>query len=205
MDTARNPLLAAVYDLVMKPMESLGLAGQRARTAGAARGRVLEIAAGTGAMFRHYPPEEVEGVVATEPDPDMLRRARGRAQDAPVPVELQLADAQALPFEDQSFDTVLVALSLCTIPDPVAALSEARRVLRPDGRLVFLEHVRSRRGWVASLQHALTPVWRQVAGGCHLDRDTVSAIERAGFEIERLWRSGDERGSMVQGEARPST
>ena len=201
-DSRRNPFVAAVYDAFMRPLEALGLAKQRKRMAAEARGRVLEIAAGTGAMFAYYG-EQVDEVIATEPDPDMLRRARQPADDATVPIDLQLADAQALPYEDNSFDTVVVALSLCTIPDPELALREAYRVLRRDGRLLFLEHARSERGAVAWLQHALTPAWRQVAGGCHLDRDTPKYIEAAGFDVERMWRSGGGQGSVIQGTAVP--
>jgi ubiquinone/menaquinone biosynthesis C-methylase UbiE len=112
-------------------------------------------------------------------------------------------DAQRLPFEDATFDTVVVALSLCTIPDAPSALREARRVLRDDGQLLFVEHVRSLRPFVARVQDAATPLWKRVAGGCHLNRDTVTAIDGAGFRIEDIWRSGRQQGSIVQGRAEP--
>lgn len=198
-----NRFLAAVYDTIMVPVEALGIRGQRRRIGAAARGRVLELGAGTGAMLEHYG-EDVEEVVATDPDPHMLARAEPRRDPARVPVELREADAQDLPFPDASFDTVVVALSLCTIPDPDRALAEARRVLRPDGRLLFVEHVRSPRAWLARIQRLLTPAWEKVAGGCQLDRDTVATIRRAGFEIDDLWRSGDGSGTIVQGTATPA-
>lgn len=202
MNATRHPFLAAIYDPALAPLEALGLRDQRRRTADAATGKVLEIGAGTGAMFAHYP-KAVTDVIAIEPDPEMLRRARRRAVEAPVPVTLQQADAEELPFEDDCFDTVVVALSLCTIPDPDAAVREGRRVLRPDGRLVFLEHVRSGSDVVATIQRVLTPAWERVAGGCQLDRDTLAILERNGFELGQVWRSGDGRGALVQGMARP--
>ena len=198
-----NRLLASVYDTVMLPIEAFGIREQRRRIGAAARGRVLELGAGTGAMLEHYG-DQVEEVVATDPDPHMLSRAVPRRHPAAVPVDLRQVDAQDLPFDDASFDTVVVALSLCTIPDPDRALAEARRVLRPDGRLLFVEHVRSGRPFLARLQSSLTPAWRKVAGGCHLDRDTVASIERAGFRIDHLWRNGDGKGTIVQGHASPA-
>lgn len=197
-----NRFLAAIYDTVMVPVEALGMRGQRRRIGDAARGRVLEVGAGTGAMLEHYG-DDVDEVVATEPDPHMLARAVRRRRPAKIPVQIRQADAQDLPFEDASFDTVVVALALCTIPDPRRALTEARRVLRPGGRLLFVEHVRSPRPWLAKLQRLLTPVWQKVAGGCHLDRDTVADIRQAGFDVENVWRSGGGRGTIVQGTATP--
>jgi ubiquinone/menaquinone biosynthesis C-methylase UbiE len=197
-----NRLLASVYDVVMRPLEAWGVRDQRRRIGAAARGRVLEIGAGTGAMLPHYT-AAVDEVVATEVDPHMLRRAERKAGRAEVAVLLREVDAQHLPFEDDTFDTVVVALSLCTIPDAPAALREARRVLHDDGQLLFVEHVRSLRPRVARLQDAATPVWKRLAGGCHLNRDTVSRIDGAGFRIAEIWRSGRQQGSIVQGRAEP--
>jgi ubiquinone/menaquinone biosynthesis C-methylase UbiE len=197
-----NRVLASIYDLVMHPLEAWGVRDQRRRLGAAARGRVLEIGAGTGAMLPHYTGEVVE-VVATEVDPHMLRRAERKAGRSAVAVRLRQVDAQRLPFEDATFDTVVVALSLCTIPDAEAALREARRVLHDDGQLLFVEHVRSLRPRIARLQDAVTPLWKRLAGGCHLNRDTVTTIEGAGFRIEGIWRSGRQQGSIVQGRAEP--
>lgn len=202
IDRRGNRALAAVYDTVMVPLEAFGMRRQRHRAGAEARGRVLEIGAGTGAMLPHYGAEVTE-VVATEPDPHMLRRAGGRAGRTSIPVRLVEADAQDLPFDDDTFDTVVTALSLCTIPAPEAALSEARRVLRGDGQLLFVEHVRSLRPAVGRVQDLVTPAWRTVAGGCHPNRDTVQTIERAGFRLTSVWRSGKHRGSLVQGRAEP--
>lgn len=195
-----HPVIAAMYEPIQRLLDALGLARQRRRVGRAASGRVLEIGAGTGAMLPHYGPSVTE-VVATDVDPHMLARLRRRAARASVPVAVQRVDAETLPFDAASFDTVVVTLSLCTIPDPGAALDEIARVLRPDGRLVFLEHVRSGRPVVARLQSAATPIWRVLAGGCHLDRDTEAAIRGTGLEVTHLWRSGRGRGSMIQGEA----
>ncbi len=191
-----HPLHAALYDPLMRLQDRLGLARQRARTARDATGRVLELGVGTGLDLPYY--SEVSEVVGIDPDPHMLRRARARASTVSFPVELVEGSAESLPFEDASFDAVVVALALCTIPDPARALSEARRVLRPGGKLHFLEHVRAERRWAARLQDTLERPWMRLAGGCHPNRDTVAAIEDA-FEIERLWR----RGVLVQGAARP--
>jgi ubiquinone/menaquinone biosynthesis C-methylase UbiE len=157
---------------------------------------VLEVGVGTGLNLPYY--EAADEVVGVEPDPHMLGRARARAAEAPCPVRLVEASAESLPFADGEFDTVVFALSLCTIPDARAALAEARRVLAHDGRLIFLEHVRAERPLAAALQDRAAPLWRRVAGGCNLNRDTMAAISEE-FEIESVWR----KGVIVQGEARP--
>lgn len=193
---AGHPLVAALYDPLMRLQDAFGFRSQRIRTAGAATGRVLEPGLGTGLNLPYY--EAADEVVGVEPDPHMLGRARARAAAAPCPVRLVEAGAESLPFADGEFDTVVFALSLCTIPDERAALAEARRVLAPAGRLIFLEHVRAERSWAAALQDRVAPVWRHATGGCNLNRDTVAAISEE-FEIETLWRNG----VIVQGEARP--
>jgi ubiquinone/menaquinone biosynthesis C-methylase UbiE len=154
--------------------------------AGAA-GRVLEIGAGTGLNFRHYPPA-VSEVVATEPDPYMLRRARAAAAAAPVRLDVIRARAESLPLDDDGFDTAVATLVLCNVQDPPAALAELRRVLRPGGRLLFFEHVRSERPAHARWQDRLERPWGWVAGGCHPNRDTVANLERAGYSVEDLRR-----------------
>lgn len=195
MSAPDHRIHAALYDKLMAPQDLLGLARQRQRTAGAATGRVLELGIGTGRNLAHY--DDVEEVVGVEPDPHMLGRAERRTAGVSFPVRLVQASAEALPFADAEFDTVVVALALCTIPDPDAALREARRVLKPNGRLHFLEHVRSSRPGLAGFQDVITPCWRAVAGGCHPNRDTVRTIGRH-FEIEHLWA----KGVIVQGSAR---
>ena len=154
---------------------------RRSRLLIGARGAVLEIGGGTGANLPHY--RGVERVIVSEPDPFMRKRLHPKLQDARFPVELSAAGAQALPFPDASFDTVVSTLVLCTVPDQGAALDEIRRVLRPGGRLLFIEHVRSA-GSAARWQDRLEPLWRRLLGGCHPNRETVAAIGEAGFEID---------------------
>lgn len=198
-----HPVLASLYDGFLRPQEKLlGIGRQRERLLADARGRVLEIGFGTGLNLPYYPP--VDHLTAIEPDPHMRRRAARRLAglEPPFPVELLDAPGEALSVPDDAADTVVACLVLCTIGDVRAALAEVRRVLAPGGRLLLLEHVRSDAPPVTWLQHAATPVWRNLAGGCHLDRETVAEVAAAGFTFEHLWRSGDGRGSFVQGRAR---
>lgn len=174
-------LFAALYDVCMAPSEALGLRRMRRRLLAHARGRVLELGAGTGANLPLYP--DGAHVVATEPDARMARRARSPAGKATAPMELALADAQALPFADASFDTVVGTLVFCTIPEPLLALGEVQRVLRPGGRLLLLEHVRWESGF-GRLQDAVAPLWTRFAGGCHPNRRTLELVRLAGFTVE---------------------
>jgi ubiquinone/menaquinone biosynthesis C-methylase UbiE len=150
-------------------------------------GHVLEVGAGSGLMFRHYPPA-VDRVVATEPEGYLRRRAARAAAQAPVPVAVNDSRAEHLPFPDGAFDAVVFALVLCSIADPAAALAEARRVLVPGGEVRFFEHVRPRRGWKRVVADRLDDwgIFPRLAGGCHLARETDAAIARAGFAIEAI-------------------
>ena len=195
-----HPVVAALYDVLMVPNDWLGLRRQRARLAESATGRVLEIGVGTGLNLSHF--SRATEVVAIDPDPHMLKRATRRATEAPCPVHLELLRGENMHFPADEFDTVVVSLILCTIPDPELALQEAHRVLKPDGSLVFLEHIRSPHANTAKLQDWITPYWRRISGGCHTNRSTLETIEAVGFEITKLWRS--KSGSLVQGEARKS-
>lgn len=149
-----------------------------------ATGDVLEIAAGTGLDFPHY--RAGVTVIATEPDLRMLERARARAECADAAISLVAADAQALPFRDRSFDTVVVGLALCTIPSPPRALGELTRVLRPGGVARLLEHVRLERPILGWVQDVATPVWQRIAGGCRLNERSVDTVRRAGFRIDTV-------------------
>jgi ubiquinone/menaquinone biosynthesis C-methylase UbiE len=173
-----------VYDCVMRTAERGRLAEWRRDVVRPADGEVLEIAAGTGLDFTHYRPGVT--VIATEPDLRMLDRARVRAQRADATIVLVAADAQALPFRDQTFDTAVVALGLCTVPSPRRALAEMHRVLRPGGIARLLEHVRVERPVVGWLQDLLTPLWRRLAGGCRLNERSVETVQGAGFHIDQL-------------------
>lgn len=149
-------------------------------------------------------------MTAVEPSAGMLHRARERFDDAPLPARLVAADAAALPFPDAAFDVVAAVFVLCTIDDLGASLAEARRVLRPDGRLVFYEHVAAPELGLRKWQRRLEPVHRRVACGCRLTRDTETAIRRAGFDVEaveRDWIPDAPRllGWSVRGVARPAS
>jgi ubiquinone/menaquinone biosynthesis C-methylase UbiE len=183
-----HPVFAWVYERTGRAEERHGMGDQRRDLLAQATGRVIEIGAGTGLNFRHYPPDRVTEVVATEPDPHMLKRATSAATAAAVRVKLHRLAAEALPFGDGEFDTAVSTLVLCSVRDPAAALAEVRRVLKPGAALLFFEHVRSTDPKHARWQDRLERPWGWVAGGCHPNRDTVANLERAGFRIESLER-----------------
>lgn len=176
-----HPVFALLYDWLAAPAQRWEARHRRALCAGA-RGLVLELGAGTGLNFAHY--RSARRVVAVEPEPHMLRRAARRAGEAPVPVSLVAAVAEALPFRDGAFDAVVCSLVLCSVRDPGRALEECGRVLAPDGELRLYEHVRSPRPGVARLQDRVERPWRWLAGGCHPNRDTVGALRARGFHVE---------------------
>ena len=183
-ETRGHPIFAALYDLIQRPAERRFLRAHRAYLAGGASGRVLDVGSGTGLNFEYYGPKAE--VVGIDPDPYMLKRARARADRPGRQVKLLREKAEQIPFADASFDAAVATLVFCTIPDPDRALRELRRVLRPGGQLRFLEHVRAATpGW-ARFQDFVTPLWKRIGAGCHPNRDTVTAIERAGFRIEHL-------------------
>lgn len=158
---------------------------QRRKIVPLARGRVLEIGIGTGLNLEHYDKARVEKIVGVDPSLEMHRLARKRIARAGMPVELVGLSAEKIPFEAGTFDTVVVTYSLCTIPDPVAALGEMRRVLKPGGKLIFCEHGLAPDPSVRRWQERLTPLWSKIAGGCRLNRDIPALLKEAGF------RSGD--------------
>lgn len=178
---------AALYDRLMASAERGFLRQVRQEVVGGARGRVLEIGAGTGANFPYY--HDGAEVVALEPDPYMLRRARRRLRELGKRIDLQQAPAEELPFADASFDAVVATLVLCTVRDPHRALTEIRRVLKPGGEYRFFEHVRFDHPLGAFWQDLVTPLWRWLGGGCHPNRDTARAIRESGFEILELRRT----------------
>ncbi len=173
-------------------MVSRHFAEQRRELMAHARGRVLELGVGTGSNLAFYPPH-VTDVVGIDPHDAVLDRAERRVGRLEATnaldyrVRLQRADAARLPYDDASFDTVVAFLTLCTIPDLEAAARESYRVLRPDGRLLVLEHVKAEDGsGLARWQRRLDPAWTRLAVGCHLDRDTAEVLRRAGFDTEPL-------------------
>lgn len=157
----------------------------RERVIGGARGRVLEIGIGSGLNLPLYGPA-VDTVIGLEPSPELLRMARDRAATARVPVQLLEASAEAVPLDTASIDTVVMTWTLCTIPDPHSALAELRRVLKPGGALLFVEHGRAPELAVARWQDRLDPLWRRIAGGCHLNREIDTLIAGSGFRIDAL-------------------
>jgi SAM-dependent methyltransferase len=178
-------IFAAAYDPVVARAERAGIADARRELLLGVRGRVLEIGAGTGLNVTHYPAGT--DVTYTEPDPHMARRLRARVADV---VE---AGAEKLPFPDDSFDTVVSTLVLCTVPDVPASLREIRRVLRPGGRLLFLEHVRADPGSkLERWQDRLHGPWHAFACGCNCNRDLVAELASGSFSVEELrhesWR-----------------
>jgi ubiquinone/menaquinone biosynthesis C-methylase UbiE len=189
-----HPIFSAIYDFIMAPQEYFVLGRQREAVLAGLTGCVLEVGAGTGLNFPKHSRDAV--VFAIEPDDSMLERAKARRDAAAARVILIAADAEALPFRAASFDAVVSTLVFCTIPNPPAALRELRRVLKVGGAFRFLEHVRSSTAIGGSMQDAIAPVWKRLFGGCHPNRDTISAFRAAGFAPAKL--SG---GIMVRGEA----
>jgi ubiquinone/menaquinone biosynthesis C-methylase UbiE len=176
-------------------MSNRELIPYRQRLASAAEGRVLEIGSGSGLNLPYYG-RRVHEVLALEPAPQLIAMARRRSRDISIPVTFVEASAETIPFENESFDTVVTTWTLCTILRASDALTEIRRVLRPDGRLLFVEHGRASDQRVRRWQDRLTPVWRCVSGGCHLNRQIDALIVTAGFDIEGM-TSGYMRGPKI--------
>jgi ubiquinone/menaquinone biosynthesis C-methylase UbiE len=196
-DKVHHPIFARVYARGSEVAERRGGAAHRRRLVSSLSGRVLEIGAGNGLTFRHYPPTVAE-VIAVEPEAHLRELAQRAAGEAPVPVRVVDGIADALPADDESVDAVVVSLVLCSVPDQARALAEIRRVLRPGGELRFYEHVVARRAPVAQLMRlADATVWPRIAGGCHCGRDTAAAIGAAGFAIEQLERFHFAQGALV--------
>jgi ubiquinone/menaquinone biosynthesis C-methylase UbiE len=181
---------ARLYDPFLALGERRGMAARRRALLAGARGRVVEIGAGTGANLGAYP-GAVDALVLTEPDPGMRRRLEQRVARSERPASVVAAGAEALPFADASFDTVVSTLVLCTVPDADAAVRELRRVMRPGGRLLFIEHVRADSPRLARRQDRLARPWRAFAAGCRCNRPTLDVL-RAHFGLvaaePAVWR-----------------
>ncbi len=189
MAAVHHPLFARFYARVSPAAERKGVGEHRDELLADLRGRVIEVGAGNGLNFAHYP-ATVEEVLAVEPERYLRERALEAAAQAPVAVTVVDGLADQLPAPDASFDAAVASLVLCSVPDQADALAELRRVLRPGGELRFYEHVVSRRPGLAAFERRLDDwnIWPRLAGGCHTARDTTAAIERAGFAIERCRR-----------------
>ncbi|ULJ73650.1 class I SAM-dependent methyltransferase [Rhizobium gallicum] len=202
MGIYRDVILPKLCDLSMRNER---LRPYRERVIGAAKGRVLEIGCGSGLNLPFYG-KAVREILALEPDPNLLAMARD-VLNSGMQVNFIEASAEAIPLDDRSVDTVVTTWTLCTIPRSHSALLEMRRVLKPQGRLLFVEHGLSPDRGVRWWQDSLTPIWRRISGGCHLNRPIRSMIEDAGFRIDRI-ETGYMRGPkpmtfMYEGGARP--
>jgi ubiquinone/menaquinone biosynthesis C-methylase UbiE len=186
-DATWGRLFSAFYDRAMKSTEEAGMREIRREALSEAAGRTIDIGAGTGLNVALYPPQVTELVLA-EPDEHMLKRLRPKLARGGRRAEVVQAPADRLPFEDDSFDTAVFTLVLCTVPDASAALEEAARVLRPGGKLLFVEHVRSPEAGLARWQDRLEKPWILLGDGCHCNRDTVATIEASPFTVERVER-----------------
>jgi ubiquinone/menaquinone biosynthesis C-methylase UbiE len=184
----RHPIFARLFDRLSRVMEAEAGPYREEMLAGLS-GTVVEVGAGNGINFSHYP-AGVDQVIALEPEPYMRAKAEAAAAAAAIPVTVQDATADALPVESGQADAVIASLVLCSVPDPRSALAELRRVVKPGGELRFLEHVRADGEGKARFQRTLdrSGLWPLVGGGCHCSRDTVGAIEAAGFTVTKVRR-----------------
>lgn len=183
-DATWGRLFAASYDRLLQGAEDGGLREMRRQLLAQASGRTIDLGAGTGVNLDLFP-EAVSELIMAEPDPHMLKQLRAKAASRGG-VEVVQASAQELPFADDSFDTAVFTLVLCTVPDPAAALREAARVLRPGGSLLYIEHVRAEQPGSARWQDRLERPWRFIGDGCHCNRDTVATIEASPLKLERV-------------------
>ena len=190
-DATWGRLFASFYDRALKASEENGLGEMRRALLAEARGRVVEIGAGTGVNLDLYG-GGIEDLTLVEPDPHMGARLREhlaeRCTDGPAtpPARLVTAPAEAIPFDDGTFDTGVTTLVLCTVPDPVAAIVELARVLKPGGRLLFIEHVRADDPGSARWQDRFEKPWRFMADGCHCNRDTEANLRASPFSVETV-------------------
>jgi ubiquinone/menaquinone biosynthesis C-methylase UbiE len=186
-DATWGRMFAAGYDRMLATSEEAGLRERRRELLAGASGRTLELGAGTGVNLDLYPTAVTE-LILTEPFEPMARRLRERLAGSAREASVIAASAERLPVDDASIDTVVVTLVLCTVADPEATLTEVHRVLRPGGRLLFMEHVRSEHEGLARWQDRLERPWRFIGHGCHCNRDTVATIESSPLELERVER-----------------
>jgi ubiquinone/menaquinone biosynthesis C-methylase UbiE len=179
-----NPLFARFFHRYCGRDRGRGEQELRRELVAGASGRVVEVGAGNGINFEHYP-ASVSELIAIEPEPYLRSQAETAASCAPIPIRVTSGTAASLGLDDDSADVIVVSGVLCSVPDQREALLEFRRVLRDDGELRFYEHVRSRRPGFARWQRGVDPIWSRFMGGCHTTRDTLASITAAGFRIDR--------------------
>ncbi len=184
----KQKLSAALYDLIMKGPEAAGVTEWRRQLLAKAGGRILEIGPGTGVNLPLYPASAGE-LVALEPNAAMAERMDQHTYAGSGDLRFVQGYAHDIPFEDESFDTIVATLVLCSVPDPRETLLELKRVLRPSGRLLFLEHVAALEEGLQKWQDRVDPIWNRITGDCHLNRRTADHLCAAGFEIEELERA----------------
>jgi ubiquinone/menaquinone biosynthesis C-methylase UbiE len=184
----RHPVFSRVYARMSRRMEAEGMSGLRAELLAGLSGRVVELGAGNGLNFAHYP-RTVSEVVAVEPEPYLRTHAEDAATTAPVPVTVTPGRAEQVPLADDSVDAVVLCLVMCSLPDRAAAMAEVRRVLRPNGSLRFLEHTIAPTPGLRAVQKIVDATfWPRIAGGCHTATDPVETISTAGFQVTELRR-----------------
>lgn len=193
--------------LIDKACKSHAILEERMRWVPQASGDILELGAGTGHNFRFYDAAHAVHVTAVDISPDVLAKAVPHARTAAVPIELLQVDAQTLPFDQHRFDTVVSTYTMCSIDNIELALSEVRRVLKPSGRLIFVEHGLAARPSTARWQKRLTPAWRTISGDCRLDRNIAALLTANNFALSELTTGTTEGPSIAayiyQGIARP--
>lgn len=185
--------------LVEKACRSGAIKEERERWVPRAHGRVLELGVGSGLNLAFYDAARVDEVVGIDPSTKLLDRAKLRAKDAPVRVELKRCAAESLPFDDGCFDSAVVTYTLCSVDDPARVLAELKRVLKPDAELYFVEHGLATDARTRRWQHRLTPAWSMVGGGCRLDRDVFDELRTAGFSLEETRAAFSEDGPRFLG------
>lgn len=178
-----HPIFARVYARTAASMEEAGVADHRKHLLAGLVGRVVEVGAGNGLNFSHYPVSVTE-VIAVEPEPYLRAQAEVAARNTPIKVSVVDGDAEHLPIDDGSVDVAVTSLVLCSVSDQTAALAEIRRVLRPGGELRFYEHVLASDARLARIQRLVNPIWTRFAGGCRLTRNTLDVIQAAGFIVD---------------------
>lgn len=193
--------------LIAMAMANTTLAAYRRRVVPAARGRVVEIGIGSGLNLALYG-AGVEEIIGLDPSAELLAMARREGERLGCPLTLVQASAEAMPIESGSVDTAVVTWALCSVPDPRRALEEIRRILKPSGELYFVEHGAAPDPRVAAWQDRLTPIWKRISGGCHLNRNVRTLLNDAGFTVPDL-ATGYMRGPrvatfMYEGRARPT-